>query len=302
MDHFSIRDIGNLCGIKTHTLRIWEQRYQFFIPNRKSGNHRIYNSEDLKNLLRVAFLYNSGYKISHLARMNQEEIDCLVAGFEPPPGDFGSYIFQLVEASVSFDEMAFRSVVQRILRRYELKPCIEKVFYPFLERIGLLWLSNHVVPAQEHFSSQLISQIIIQETDKLESPGTGPAQVLIFGFSGEFHEIPLLVTQYYLVSEGVKVIQAGTNVSQQIIDTIYQKHPVPWIYSHLVTRLPYDQVRSMVNHICVSYPKTKLVISGPAACCIEKRHANLVILESFQEMVNFTRMVSGLHNSLHLLQ
>lgn len=297
MDHFSIRDIGNLCGIKTHTLRIWEQRYRFFIPNRKSGNHRIYNSEDLKNLLRVAFLYNNGYKISHLARMDQKEIDRLVSGYEPAAGDFTSHIYPLVEASLDFEEEAFQAVIEKLRKRYELKTIIEKVFYPFLERIGLLWLSNHVVPAQEHFCSQLIARTILHETEKLEMPVPGPAKVLIFGFPGEYHEIPLLVTQYYFRVEGVKVIQAGSNVPIRVIDDIYKKHPVDWFYSHLLTPLPQDEVRAMVNHICLRYPGSKLVVSGPASCCIEKRHANLMVLESLQAMEELTRLVSGSRNS-----
>ena len=58
MHVFSIRDVENLTGIKAHTIRIWEQRYQLMSPMRKPGNHRIYDSEDLRFLLRVSSLYH----------------------------------------------------------------------------------------------------------------------------------------------------------------------------------------------------------------------------------------------------
>ncbi|MGB2704997.1 MAG: MerR family transcriptional regulator, partial [Chitinophagaceae bacterium] len=45
MNHFTIKDIENLCGIKAHTLRIWEQRYnKLFVPKRKQSQHRIYDN------------------------------------------------------------------------------------------------------------------------------------------------------------------------------------------------------------------------------------------------------------------
>ncbi|WP_350340142.1 MerR family transcriptional regulator [Paraflavitalea speifideaquila] len=59
---FSIRDVQNLTGIKAHTLRIWEQRHSILNPRRKQSNHRLYDNNDLKRLLRVAFLYQQGYK------------------------------------------------------------------------------------------------------------------------------------------------------------------------------------------------------------------------------------------------
>jgi DNA-binding transcriptional MerR regulator len=80
MNQFTIRDIENLCGIKAHTLRIWEQRYAFVRPKRKAGNHRFYDRDDLKYLLRIAFLYHHGHKPSALARLNETELTQLVSG------------------------------------------------------------------------------------------------------------------------------------------------------------------------------------------------------------------------------
>ena len=69
MYYFTIRDIENLCGIKAHTLRMWEQRYDFFKPKRKESKHRVYDNEDLKQLLRISFLYHQGWKVSHLSQL-----------------------------------------------------------------------------------------------------------------------------------------------------------------------------------------------------------------------------------------
>ena len=74
MHYFTIRDVENLSGIKAHTLRIWEQRYGLCICKRKESQHRYYDNEDLKYVLRIAYLYHHGYRISRIAELNAVQI------------------------------------------------------------------------------------------------------------------------------------------------------------------------------------------------------------------------------------
>src|SRR6478735_3969853 len=74
MNAFTIKDLENLSGIKAHTIRIWEQRYNFLKPQRTETNIRYYTSEELKALLNIALLNKYGYKISHIDRMGPDEI------------------------------------------------------------------------------------------------------------------------------------------------------------------------------------------------------------------------------------
>jgi DNA-binding transcriptional MerR regulator len=66
MDYFTIKDLEKISGIKAHTIRIWEQRYEFLKPNRTDTNIRCYTNEDLKRVLNIAFLNKYGFKISHI--------------------------------------------------------------------------------------------------------------------------------------------------------------------------------------------------------------------------------------------
>ena len=56
MDFFTIKDLENISGIKAHTIRIWEQRYEFLKPNRTDTNIRTYTNQDLKRVLNIALL------------------------------------------------------------------------------------------------------------------------------------------------------------------------------------------------------------------------------------------------------
>jgi len=51
MNRFSIAQLEQLTGIKAHTIRIWEKRYNAITPTRNKGNIRIYDSQQLKRLL-----------------------------------------------------------------------------------------------------------------------------------------------------------------------------------------------------------------------------------------------------------
>ena len=68
MDSFTIKDLENLSGIKAHTIRIWEQRYQFLKPHRTGTNIRYYTNAELKKVLNIALLNKYGFKISLIDR------------------------------------------------------------------------------------------------------------------------------------------------------------------------------------------------------------------------------------------
>src|ERR1700744_5243822 len=161
MNTFSIRAIENLCGIKAHTLRIWEQRYQFLRPKRKAGNHRLYDSEDLKYLLLISFLYHHGHKPSVLSRLNEKELIELIEKLPPSPVSHEVFITRLFEASLDYDQAAFDRILHEVILLLGFEKAVGRVIFPFLTRIGLLWLSGHLVPAQEHFASAVIRQKLL---------------------------------------------------------------------------------------------------------------------------------------------
>src|SRR6478672_2371938 len=167
MQQFTIRDIENLTGIKAHTLRIWEQRYQFFKPQRKESQHRFYDNEDLKALLRISFLYHSGWKVSRIASLSAEAILKEVRETKVADAFTSQFVSRLIEAALDFDAIAFSLVLDEVEARIGFEKTIVELCYPYLQKIGLLWSTNRVIPAQEHFSSYLIQNRIIAAIEKL---------------------------------------------------------------------------------------------------------------------------------------
>jgi MerR family transcriptional regulator, light-induced transcriptional regulator len=287
MSYFSIRDIENLCNIRAHTLRIWEQRYGLFIPTRKESQHRIYSNEDLKSLLRISFLYHQGFKISKIAALSAEQISQLVATAEPAADNHELFINQLITASLEFDKEAFERIVNAQLRQLGLENCIRDIFYPFLNRIGMLWLTNHVIPAQEHFSSHIIRKKIICATDRLPQETSAAGHVLVFAPAGEFHEIPLLCANYFWRQAGIRTTYFGINVPVEAIQFFLERHSCSFLHAHIISKLNLQALGNYFKTLEEIAGDTKLILSGPGAVCLQSDIPNAMIISSMQELIQF---------------
>jgi len=289
VNHFSIRDIENLCGIKAHTLRIWEQRYQLVSPKRKAGNHRTYDNDDLKYLLRISFLYHHGHKISRLAALNATEMGQLALKVPQPGNTHEIFINHLLEASLDFDHELFDRILHNIILHMGFERAITGVIYPFLTKVGLLWLTGNVVPAQEHFASALIIKKLLVATSGLESspPRSGGRQVLLFTPSGEFHEIPLLYMRYRMKKNGVSTVYLGSNVGLEALQHYCSSKPVTHLYFHLVTNLLRCEPDQYLRSLTEAFPGKTVVMSGCLTRSLRGTYPRLHILKSEEEMEAF---------------
>ncbi|HEV7780892.1 MAG TPA: MerR family transcriptional regulator [Chitinophagaceae bacterium] len=301
MNSFTIRDIENLCGIKAHTLRIWEQRYNLCVARRKESRHRVYDNDDLKELLRISFLYHNGHKISKLAALSSGEVKELVGNFSVKDDNHESFVHQLIAAGIDFDKEKFEKTVNCLVVRIGLEKAMINVFYPFLQRIGLLWMTNNVIPAQEHFVSHIIRKKIILATDGLETGSGGTSTILVFAPRGEFHEIPLLAVNYFFRKYGNRTVYFGDNVPAGCLKEYLQQHPVTHIYTHVTTNLNNEWLDEYICSLCRDFPGKEVIVSGPACKCIENAPPNLRVIHSLDEMIAFAKengaAILASHNS-----
>lgn len=290
MNHFTIRDIENLCGIKAHTLRIWEQRHNIVVPKRKQSQHRIYDNDDLKQLLRISFLYHSGYKISKIAKLTPGEIQQTVENTTGNTNNHEIFIHELTAAALDFDKESFEKIVNCLIIRIGIDKCITDVFYPFLQRIGLLWLTNNIIPAQEHFVSNIIRKKIICATDGLAVDNNTGHHVLVFSPAGEFHEIPVLTANYFLQKNNYRTTYMGVNVSDDSVQYMMDHQSFTHLYVHAMTNLCSGGVKELVISLCKNFPGHTIILGGPAGKYLEKTPANLTIITSLQSMLEFLDM------------
>ena len=210
MAHYSIKDLERLSGIKAHTIRIWEKRYGLLKPSRTDTNIRHYSDDDLKRLLNVSILNRHGIKISHIATMEETELAEKIVIVSRDASDYESLIENLVVSMVDMDNEKFEKLLSRSIMQVGFEDTILKIVYPFLEKIGILWLTGAVNPAQEHFITHLIRQKIIVGIDSvIPANHPSPKHFLLFLPEGELHEMGLLFYSYLLQKRGHKVTYLG---------------------------------------------------------------------------------------------
>ena len=286
MHHFTINDIVNLSGIKAHTLRVWEARYSILKPKRKDSNHRYYDNEDLKEILRIAYLNRRGYKISRIARMTRQQLLDLSAPKEKDDQLQESLLVEFIDAIMQLDEAAFLSAYQNAILYYGFEKTLLQVFYPLLERIGQRWMTNKTRPVQEHFASEQIKRKIQKATHTLAFPENGPV-TLLFTPVGEEHEIPLLLIQYFLKKKGVRLAYFGTNTDLSTLELYMAKQSASTLHFHLITHLSYQSPDEYTEDILKRFPKQNLVVSGPVSGQISIRHSRLRLLDSMDALLNY---------------
>lgn len=300
MNFFSIRDVQNLTGIKAHTLRIWEQRHSILNARRKRSNHRFYDNEDLKHLLRIAFLYHHGYKISRIAGLSDEDISRLALEIRPDRENYEIYINQLIEATIDLDHNRFETTLDCLVLQTGFEKAVLEVLFPLLKKIGHLWLAGNVMPAQEHFASAIIIKNILLAIDGLNRPAASLYQrrVVLYTPYGELHEIPILFMQYMLKKNGIPYIYLGSNVTTETLEAVctqFEKlnpdKPITQVYFHLITNLIKSDLGEYLYRVAGLFPGKEVVFSGSRTGAWFARGipANVRLLKGTEDLKGFSR-------------
>lgn len=294
MNKFTIKDLENLSGIKAHTIRIWEQRYSFLKPQRTATNIRYYSNLELKTLLNISLLNKYGYKISHISRMSNEELREKTLTLTGTEAQQERLINELIQHMVDVELQLFEKVIDQYLQVKGIEKTISYVIFPFMERIGILWLTDHINPAQEHLISNIIRQKLIVGIDGATTPLSLKTSMLLFLPENEHHEIGLLFLHYMLKIRGVKVIYLGANVPVKDLEYLVELKKPDYIYTHLTTVIKEFNFDKFINNLKIRFPKQQIIISGLMAQTFEKKQipSNFRFVKSFAELNDFLGSLS----------
>jgi DNA-binding transcriptional MerR regulator len=211
---FSIKDLENLSGVKAHTIRIWEKRYNVLQPMRTDTNIRLYSLPSLQKLLNITLLHDYGYKISKISTFPEEKIPELVRGIISSKNSKNHAISAFKMAMMNFDQELFTNTYNWLLEGKSFKEIFHHVFIPLMEEIGLLWQTDTITPAHEHFISSLIIKKILVNTEKIETNSSvNTSKVFVLSLPlNEIHELGLMYLHYEIILKGFKVIYLGENM------------------------------------------------------------------------------------------
>lgn len=211
---FSIKDLENLSGIKAHTIRIWEKRYDVLQPMRTDTNIRLYDLSSLQKLLNITLLHDYGYKISKISKLPNDKINSLVREIVSEKSAKNHAISSFKLAMMNFDQTLFFNTYDQLLSEKSFREIFYEVFIPLITEIGFLWQAETITPAHEHFISYLIKQKILINTEKLQIlPASKTDKLFVLYLpSNEIHELGLMYLNYEILLNGYKTIYLGESV------------------------------------------------------------------------------------------
>lgn len=294
MNKFTIKDLENLSGIKAHTIRIWEQRYTFLKPQRTATNIRYYSNQELKMLLNISLLNKYGYKISHINRMKNEELREKLLSLTGSQAQQERIVNDLIQHMVDLNIDEFEKVLDQFIAARGIEKAITYIIFPFMERIGILWLTDHINPAQEHLITNIIRQKIIVGIENIVTPLELKSTVLMFMPENEHHELGLLFMNYLLKSRGVRTIYLGANVPLPDLEFVVDLKKPDYIYTHLTTVMKEFNFEKFINNLKSKFSSTPIMISGLLSATFDKKApgSNIRFIKSLTEATDF---ISSLH-------
>lgn len=263
MGNYSIKDLERLSGVKAHTIRIWEQRYNIITPQRTNTNIRYYSDNDLRKLLNISLLNQYGYKISRIASLSDKEISKEVMKVTEAEHDPDSQLAALTICMIELDEHRFEKLLASCILRQGFETTMSSIIFPFLDRVGVMWMTGAINPAQEHFVSNMIRQKLIVAIDgQMNAVADSEQTFMLFCPEGEFHEIGLLFTNYLLRSRRKKSIYLGASVPFHDVVDIFNVHNPKYLFSYITTSPSGEELQQYIYDLSNSFPDSKIWLAG----------------------------------------
>jgi DNA-binding transcriptional MerR regulator len=248
---FTIKDLENFSGIKAHTIRIWEKRYNLFQPNRTDSNIRYYDIYGLQKLLNVSLLYHNGLKISKIADLSDSKMALKIRELVFNEGFEKEAATSLKLAMLNFDEDLFNKVYNNLQATHSFRKIFTEIFMPFLMEIGVLWQVNSITPAHEHFITNLIKKKIyvnIEKLQQLQHIEQNNKFVLYLPLN-EIHELGLLYLHFELLMHGYKSIYLGQSVPIENLKDIQKLYSDVCFVTYLTVEPSNIEVVDYINSV-----------------------------------------------------
>jgi DNA-binding transcriptional MerR regulator len=269
MTNYSIKELERISGVKAHTIRIWEQRYNLLKPHRTETNIRYYSDNDLKKLLNIAHLYENGWKISKISALSSEEIQVRVREEFDKELSADLSLKMLVQAMLDMDEEGIRDILNKHFEKDGFRKTVETLIYSFLQNIGVMWQIGQINPLREHFASNIIKSILIQKKSELENRGKKGTAILFLP-EDELHEIGLLYYDIICKMDGLKTIYLGQNLPLAYLKNYLKVSQPEYLISAFINPNTTEKFQELINTCNELAPQTKLYIGGHLAISLKE--------------------------------
>ena len=266
---FSIKNLETFSGIKAHTLRIWEKRYNLLEPERTETNIRRYSLDNLRKLLNVTLLYNHGFKISKISCLSLEEISVSVSNIALKENSEQIAINALKLAMINFDCELFNKTYDEFISHSKFEFIFMDVFMPLMKELGILWQTGAISATHEHFITNLIKQKIHIQTERVQlsiKKNTDHPVFVLFLPENEIHELGILYLNYLILSKGLRTILLGQSIQILSLENLYTYKKSFNFVTYLTVKPNKKEIMpylNLFNEKLLLNTNSKLIVFGP---------------------------------------
>jgi len=292
MSFYTIKDLEKISGIKAHTIRIWEQRYNFLQPQRTETNIRSYSAEELKVILNVSLLNKYGFKISHIDKMSSEQMEEKIMALSQLDAQKERVVNALIKEMVGLNMVSFERQLDLYIGQKGIEKTITEIIFPYLERVGILWVTNHINPAQEHLATNIVRQKIILGIEKLPPLVNYTKRIVLFMPEGEYHELGILYVHFLLKQRGVYVDYLGANVPMVDLKYLTEVRKIDYLYCHITSPAKNFKLDKFFSNLASINPQTPIILSGQLIQEFKGKIAsNIQLKRSLAETISFLQEI-----------
>ncbi len=279
---FSIKDLEHLTGIKAHTIRIWEKRYNLLKPERTDTNIRYYSLDNLQKLLNISYLNNNGYKISKIASLDNEDIPKLVKKVAENDTTNNHAIDAFKLAMLNFDQKLFYDTYENLIKEKSFSDIFYQDLIPLLSEIGMLWQTDTITPAQEHFLTSLIRQKILINTEIIQSQNQVKTDEIFVLYlpDNEIHELGLMIINYEIIAKGHQAIFLGQSVPLDSLKDLLNYYDKITFISYFTVKPEKDEIDNYIKDF-----SEKLIIKDSIKFWVLGRMLNEIDLNSLPKQI-----------------
>ncbi len=291
---YSISDLENLSGVKAHTIRIWEKRYEILTPRRTPTNIRYYLDEDLRKVINIALLNKNGIKISKIATMNEEEIQKKVGELADIDQSFQGELDTLTLSLIDLDERKFSKLLEKNIKVKGFQQTMLELIYPLLDKLSIMWMAGSIKTVHERFMSHMIRRKCTVAIENCHQ--SRKESFLIFLPEGEVNELSLLFLHYLIAARGFRVINAGSDMDITSLAEVLDIHEPEYLYTIVNAMTDWADMEEYVIQLASIFQHSKLIISGLSRenLNLEKLPANVLFVSSSEDTIMYLDKLDSL--------
>jgi DNA-binding transcriptional MerR regulator len=209
---WTIGAVSRNTGLSPHTIRAWQRRYGFPMPERKPSGHRLYSDSDVKRLRWIVEAIGLGHRAGQVVSLPDERLEKLVRKLRPPSRedreafDPLARLFELLRGQHAEELSAALLQEASILGPLNF---LEQRAIPLTERVGDAWADGTIGVRHEHSFSERLGDVLRTLRLPYEQRAEGP-RLLLTTFPGEPHGLGLQMAALVVALAGGRPDVLGT--------------------------------------------------------------------------------------------